>query len=151
MSALPPSGPLSPREGWGEGKSGKTILSRSKYPSAAPHRIPLPEGEGTGGQFRPATRVDKGVRSYPFIASTPPMISASSVVIWLWRARLYFIVRALTILSALSVALFMAIMRATGSLGVASRNAWKRAVRTGGGGNSSGRDLGSGENSWTPC
>src|SRR4029078_1259650 len=69
-------------------------------------------------------------RSYLFIASTPPMISDSSVVIWLWRARLYCMVSALTILSALSVALFIATMRDTCSLVVASVNVWKKDVLT---------------------
>src|SRR5687768_17011712 len=59
-----------------------------------------------------------------FIASTPPMISDSSVVIWDWRARLYRIVRDLIILSAFSVADFIETMRATFSLVTASRNAW---------------------------
>ena len=65
------------------------------------------------------------------------MISDSSVVIWLWRARLYCMVSAVTILSALSVALFMATMRATCSLVVASRKVWKNAVYTVSGNSSS--------------
>ena len=86
-----------------------------------------------------------GVGAYaPFIASTPPMISDSSVVIWLWRARLYCMVSALTILSALSVALFIATMRATCSLVVASRKAWNSAVLTVSGSSSSSSSLGSG-------
>src|SRR5271170_6354263 len=65
---------------------------------------------------------------HAFIASTPPMISDSSVVIWLWRARLYCMVRLLTILSALSVADFIDTMRATFSLVVASRKHWNSDV-----------------------
>src|SRR5687768_3197884 len=73
-------------------------------------------GLRTDGRFARPWSPSFPTAFYPFIASTPPMISASSVVIWLWRARLYCMLRVLTILSALSVALFIATMRATCSL-----------------------------------
>ena len=38
-----------------------------------------------------------GEGGYDFIASTPPISSESSLVIWDWRARLYCMVRDLTI------------------------------------------------------
>ncbi len=41
-----------------------------------------------GNQSPQRSELVKADRPYAFIASTPPMISESSVVIWLWRARL---------------------------------------------------------------
>src|SRR5439155_23549602 len=102
---------------------------------APPHPNPLPKREGTEGEDH-------------FIASTPPMISDNSVVIWLCRARLYCMVSAFTILSALSVALFIATIRATCSLVVASRNAWNIAVLTVSGRSSSSNSFALGEKSY---
>src|SRR4029453_5732316 len=63
-------------------------------------------------------------------AAAPPMISVSSVVICDWGLRLYVRPSALIMSFALSVADFIAVMRATCSETAASRNAWKRRTRT---------------------
>src|SRR4051812_21983606 len=95
---------------------------------------PARGSEEDTGRLKPAHGTQRGGRPpalktlYPFIASTPPMISDSSVVIWLCRARLACMLSDLIILSALSVALFIATMRDTCSLVVASRNAWNNAA-----------------------
>lgn len=57
-------------------------------------------------------------------AAAPEMISVSSVVICAWRARLNVRVSCLPIFPALSVAAFIATIRATCSLTTASLNAW---------------------------
>src|SRR5262249_20038352 len=58
-----------------------------------------------------------------FNASAPPTISAISLVIWAWRTRLYCRAKSFDIVSADSVACFIATRRAICSLTAASRKA----------------------------
>src|SRR4051812_23721264 len=127
------------------------FASESDQPPRPHHDQQHGAEEDAAATAEPCKRNGDETEHYPAIASTPPMISESSVVIWLWRARLYCIVSDLAILSALSVALFMATIRATCSDVVASMNAWNIAVFTVNGSSSSSSSRGSGEKSYIVC
>src|SRR5262249_33521083 len=63
-------------------------------------------------------------------ASAPPMMSSGSLVIFSWRALLYWIVRTLMMSLAFFVAASMAVMRAPCSLAADSISARQTCMRT---------------------